>query len=163
VSLLTEDQFRTLEALADTLIPADASGPGALDAQVAPFIDTSLALLPTRCSFVAGLESTDTYALSRYGARYVQLSAQYRAEVLADIERGSASGFEAGSVAFFEMFRSLALEGMFCDPTRGGNANYIGWRLIGYPGNKFVVPPRDQALDVIPKPIYIVGDDTINA
>jgi gluconate 2-dehydrogenase gamma chain len=30
--------------------------------------------------------------------------------------------------------RQHTVEGMFCDPMHGGNANLIGWQLIGYPG-----------------------------
>ena len=35
---------------------------------------------------------------------------------------------------FFRMPRQHTIEGMFGDPTHGGNAGLIGWQLIGYPG-----------------------------
>ena len=35
---------------------------------------------------------------------------------------------------FFELLRTHTIEGMFCDPVHGGNADLIGWKLIGYPG-----------------------------
>lgn len=35
---------------------------------------------------------------------------------------------------FFRLLRQHTIEGMFCDPMHGGNANLIGWQLIGYPG-----------------------------
>ena len=35
---------------------------------------------------------------------------------------------------FFRLLRQHTIEGMFCDPMHGGNADMIGWQLIGYPG-----------------------------
>jgi gluconate 2-dehydrogenase gamma chain len=32
------------------------------------------------------------------------------------------------------MLRQHTVEGMFSDPMHGGNADLIGWQLIGYPG-----------------------------
>lgn len=159
VRVLTDSQFRTLEALVDTLIPADASGPGAVEAHAADFVEQALAQSSMLLAdFVAGLESTDACAVSRQGVHYSQLGPDCRAAILSDIERGTASGFASSSAALFEVLRSLTLEGMFCEPAHGGNANHIGWRLIGYPGNKFVITPEDQALDVIPKPIYALEE-----
>ena len=33
---------------------------------------------------------------------------------------------------------------MFGDPYYGGNANFVGWDLIGYPGVRTMVQPADQ-------------------
>ncbi|HEU5086677.1 MAG TPA: gluconate 2-dehydrogenase subunit 3 family protein, partial [Roseiflexaceae bacterium] len=30
--------------------------------------------------------------------------------------------------------RRHTMEGMFSDPAYGGNRDYVGWKLIGYPG-----------------------------
>ena len=38
------------------------------------------------------------------------------------------------STLFFSLLRAHAIEGMFCDPMHGGNADLIGWQIIGYPG-----------------------------
>jgi gluconate 2-dehydrogenase gamma chain len=43
---------------------------------------------------------------------------------------------------FFRMLRSRTIEGIFSDPLHGGNANMIGWQLIGYPGP--VMSYRDE-------------------
>ena len=32
------------------------------------------------------------------------------------------------------MVRTHTLQGTFGDPYYGGNANFVGWDLIGYPG-----------------------------
>jgi hypothetical protein len=33
---------------------------------------------------------------------------------------------------------------MFGDPYYGGNANFVGWDLVGYPGVRTMVTPGDQ-------------------
>ena len=35
---------------------------------------------------------------------------------------------------FFALLRRNTVEGMFCDPIHGGNADMVGWQLIGFPG-----------------------------
>jgi gluconate 2-dehydrogenase gamma chain len=35
---------------------------------------------------------------------------------------------------FFNLLRRNTIEGMFCDPRHGGNADMVGWQLIGFPG-----------------------------
>ena len=46
---------------------------------------------------------------------------------------------------FFSLLRQHTIEGMFCDPMHGGNADMVGWQLIGYPG------PRLNNYDEIEK------------
>jgi gluconate 2-dehydrogenase gamma chain len=46
------------------------------------------------------------------------------------------------STVFFQMLRRHTIEGMFSDPHHGGNADMIGWQLIGYPGP--VMSHRDE-------------------
>ena len=36
--------------------------------------------------------------------------------------------------ALFAAVREHTIEGMFCDPLYGGNRNFAGWRLVGFPG-----------------------------
>jgi hypothetical protein len=43
---------------------------------------------------------------------------------------------------------------MFSDPVYGGNKNFAGWDLLGYPGVKMPVSPDDQKLDVVVKPAH---------
>ena len=38
------------------------------------------------------------------------------------------------SSLFFALLRRNTVEGMFCDPIHGGNADMVGWQLIGFPG-----------------------------
>ena len=63
-----------------------------------------------------------------------------------DVESGSATGFTGSSAAFFNMVRTHTLQGTFGDPYYGGNANFVGWDLIGYPGLRLNVTTEDQRL-----------------
>ena len=59
---------------------------------------------------------------------------------------------DASLRAFFGRVRRLTLEGMFCDPSYGGNKNFAGWDLIRYPGAKLASTPEDQRMKTPAKP-----------
>ena len=40
---------------------------------------------------------------------------------------------------------------MFGDPEHGGNTNFVGWKLVRFPGPRLVISARDQRLNVVPK------------
>ena len=63
--------------------------------------------------------------------------------MLTDVESGEAAGF-TGSAAFFALVLSHTHQGTFGDPYYGGNANFVGWDLIGYPGVRTMVTAADQ-------------------
>ena len=44
------------------------------------------------------------------------------------------------------------IDGTFCDPYYGGNANFIGWDLIGYPGVRAAVTAEQQRMGVVVPP-----------
>jgi gluconate 2-dehydrogenase gamma chain len=141
----TAAQARTLTAVLERLIPSDENGPGATEAKVWRYIDLSLAgelsgLLPT---YVANLEDLDASAIKTARSPFAQLSASKQDEVLKSIEAGTGPGGKAGA-AFFQLLRQHALQGMFGDPAHGGNANFVGWDLIGFPGPKLAVSPQEQ-------------------
>jgi hypothetical protein len=49
------------------------------------------------------------------------------------------------------MIRTHAMQGMFGDPAHGGNTNFVGWKLVRFPGPRFVISAKDQQLDVVPR------------
>jgi gluconate 2-dehydrogenase gamma chain len=145
---LTAAESDLLEAICARMIPTDANGPGAREARAAHYIDRALAgaLKPSRAVYTAGLASLDRYARSSRGAPFTELSTRDQDSVLIDVETGAATGFTGGAGAFFAMVRSHTLQGTFGDPYYGGNANFVGWDLIGYPGIRTTVSPEDQRL-----------------
>ena len=60
------------------------------------------------------------------------------------MEAGTATGFTGSSAAFFNMVLNHTHQGTFGDPYYGGNANYAGWDLLGYPGVRTMVSAADQ-------------------
>ncbi len=78
--------------------------------------------------------------------------------MLRAVEHGSAAGF-AGSAAFFAMVRSHTIQGTFSDPAYGGNEDFVGWKLIGYPGVRTAVTPELQRMDVAPPARHVSAYD----
>jgi gluconate 2-dehydrogenase gamma chain len=151
---LTAIEMDALEAFCARLVPTDAHGPGAKEARAAHYIDRALAgaLMNQRAAYAAGLSALDAHARSAKGQPFARLAPADQDAVLQDLEAGRAAGFTPSSAAFFSLVRIHTIEGMFCDPYYGGNANFVGWDLIGYPGLRMMVTPADQRL-VKPKPL----------
>ena len=146
---LTAAESDILEAICARLIPTDATGPGAREARAAHYIDRALAgaLAGSRQAYAAGLPALDAYARASRGKAFVELAETDQDLVLVDVEKGAATGFPGGSPPFFSMVRGHTWQGTFGDPFYGGNHNFIGWDLLGYPGVRTVVPAELQKLD----------------
>ena len=153
---LTAAEAETVEAMVDRLIPADSNGPGAAEARVARYIDRALAgeLASLRASYSDGLAAVDAYAQGRFGAAFADLDAARQDEVLTAMEQNVATGFPGGSRAFLELVREHCLQGMFGDPVHGGNEDFIGWDLLGFPGVKLSFAAAEQEMDVIVVPAH---------
>ena len=143
---LTASEMDTLEAIVARLIPTDEHGPGAAEAHAATYIDRALggALASSRQAYTAGLAALDRYAQSSRGAAFAKLPPVDQDSVLIDVETGAATGFAGSPAAFFTMVLSHTHQGTFGDPYYGGNANFVGWDLVGYPGVRTMVMPADQ-------------------
>src|SRR5206468_384234 len=82
-----------------------------------------------------GLGFVDTYVQSKFQKNFVEVPADQQDQILTDMEADKATGFDGpGAKAFFTQLRNDTIEGMFSDPSYGGNQNLVGWKLIGYPG-----------------------------
>jgi gluconate 2-dehydrogenase gamma chain len=143
---LTAAEADLLEAIVARLIPTDANGPGATEARAAHYIDRALggALASSRQTYTSGLAALDRYSRSSRGKAFTELSATDQDSVLIDVETGAATGFTGSSAAFFALVLSHTHQGTFGDPYYGGNASFIGWDLIGYPGIRTMVTAADQ-------------------
>ena len=143
--VLNAAEAATLAAICARIIPTDASGPGAAEARASVYIDRALGgwLAPSREDYTAGLAAVDTAARARGGTRFVDLAPVEQDAVLTSLEQ----------TPFFGLVRAHTIQGTFCDPAYGGNANFVGWDLIGYPGVRLNVTPADQRMATPPKPI----------
>jgi len=137
----TAAEARVVTAACERIFPRDANGPGATDAGVVVYIDRQLAgpygrdkyrytKLPFGTSSPEhGYQGADNpRALYRNGIR--QLGALDTLPVNEQIAALKA----VEKTPFFTLLRTHTLEGVFCDPVHGGNANLAGWRLVGFPG-----------------------------
>jgi len=152
---LTAEEAELLTAIVARLIPADANGPGAVEAGAVTYIDRALAgpLAASRESYRRGLAALERYAMESRGASFRSMTAVDQDSVLIDVEAGSATqsaGFDGSSATFFTMVRAHTWQGTFGDPFYGGNRGYIGWDLVGYPGVRTAVTPDDQRLGQLP-------------
>ena len=152
---LTAAEADKLEAIVARLIPSDANGPGATEARAAHYIDRALTgpLRASRGAYAAGLAAIDVYAQSAKGAAFAKLAVADQDAVLADMEKNVATGFAPDAATFFNLVRTHTIQGTFCDPYYGGNADFVGWDLIGYPGIRMVVTAEEQRMNVRTKPV----------
>lgn len=141
LEVFTREERRCLHAMISRIIPSDANGPGALQAGCAIYIESALrdAYRSQKPAYGAGLAALDACAAERHGKRFPALDLREQDQILTDFERNTRAGEYRDSAAFFEMVRRHTLEGMFGDPSYGGNANFVGWDLIGYPGLRMYV------------------------
>jgi gluconate 2-dehydrogenase gamma chain len=137
-----------LEAICARLIPSDENGPGAAEARAAHYIDRALAgpLLSSRDAYAAGLAAIDAYAQQTKGAPFVELSPRDQDSVMSDVENNVATGFMPNAATFFNLVRTHTIQGTFGDPYYGGNANFVGWDLVGYPGLRMTAGPEEQRM-----------------
>jgi gluconate 2-dehydrogenase gamma chain len=141
-------ELETLKAVLGRLIPADDLGPGAVEAGVFVFIDRQLAgpyagTLPLYQAGLAGMDATagEGGLAALDGDGQDELLTQAEANELADVPDG-----------FFGLLLEHTRQGMFGDPIYGGNRDFVGWDLIGYPGIKLVWTQEEQEIDVLVEP-----------
>jgi gluconate 2-dehydrogenase gamma chain len=160
------DEWSVLQAAIDRLIPADAEGPGALELDVAAFIDKQMegafghaatwymqgpfhpdatplagyqSPMTPRDLYRTGITALDSYCRAHFGGKpFVQLSA-------------------AQQDAFIALLWQNTKEGYFSDPIHGGNKHAASWTMIGFPG------ARADYLDWVAQPgkVYPLGPVTI--
>jgi gluconate 2-dehydrogenase gamma chain len=148
---LSAQESATLNAICARLIPTDANGPGAVEARAMVYIDRALAtdLAQHRDTYGINLAALDAYATRTQGAAFAQLPSDKQDIVLTALQNNVATGFSPNAATFFGLVREHTLQGTFCDPYYGGNAKFVGWDMIGYPGVKLTnIPAREQQLDV---------------
>ena len=152
---LTAAQAATLEAFVARLIPSDETGPGALEAGAARYIDRALggALASSREAYAVGLGALDSYAERTAGRPFAELDPDMRDALLGELEQNRVTGFTPDSLTFFNLVLGHTLEGTFGDPHYGGNRDFIGWELIGYPGLRLAVTAEQQRMDAKLEPL----------
>jgi len=131
------EQATTIAAFTERLMPDAPGKPGARDADVLNYIDLALAgaYAELQDFYRRGLAQLDAYCRASRKQPFAKLEPAQQDEVIAALEQGKASGFEWPTAQeFFTTVRTHTMEGMFADPVYGGNRDFAGWRLVGFPG-----------------------------
>ena len=127
-------QYKTLQALCQTIIPADSGSGGAIEAGAPEFID----LLTSENSeyqvkLGGGLMWLDSTCSDRYGNLYLDCSPQQQKEILDQIAYRNNAVTDARlsqGVDFFSFLRNMTADGFF--------TSEIGIKYLGYQGSAFL-------------------------
>jgi gluconate 2-dehydrogenase gamma chain len=122
--VLTEAQWKTVEAVTGRIIPTDHE-PGAIEANCVNFIDKALAHEDAKAKpiYERGLVGLDLVAKEKFAKPFVALAPEQQDDVLAALESGKAEGWPSGAVTaaeFFATIRVHTIVGFLADPKYGG-------------------------------------------
>ena len=123
----------TVDAMLGRLVPADESGPGAIEARVLRYVDGALSgdLAESRPAYTAGVASTDAYSRSRFGEDFADHLTASQRDVLDEMEKNVASGFSPSSRCC--SISSASTRSRACSAARCTAAcGFVGWDLIGF-------------------------------
>ncbi len=146
-AFFNHDDSATVEAFTERIMPGASGKAGALDAGVLNYIDLALAgaYADLQDFYRRGLAQLDRYCRHTYGEPFVGLSDARQDEVIATLEQGNVAEFTWPTAqAFFNTLRTHTMEGMFADPVYGGNQDFAGWRLVGFPGAQAIFTTADM-------------------
>ena len=138
--------YKTLQALCQTIIPADAETGGAIEAGAPEFIDLITSENKDyQLALGGGLMWLDTTCTDRYGKRYLDCTADQQKEILDQIayRKNAKQDPSLGpGIEFFSLLRKLTADGFF--------TSEIGINYLGYIGNKYLMefpgcPPVPEA------------------
>jgi gluconate 2-dehydrogenase gamma chain len=147
-AFLNDENAATVAAFAERLMPGAPGKPGAHDAGVLNYIDLALAgaYADQQDFYRRGLAALDAYCRKTFMKPFVELSPSQQDEVITALEQGKASEFTYPTAqAFFNAMRTHTMEGMFADPIYGGNKDFAGWKLVGFPGAQPYFTEADMA------------------
>ena len=68
---------------------------------------------------------------------FAELDAGDQDKLLHSLEKGEIELVGAPAKEFFAMLWQNTIEGFFADPIYGGNRDFAGWKLIGFPGPRY--------------------------
>ena len=127
---LTPEESATITVLADIIIPKDEVSGSASDAKVADFIEFIVKDDPDyQTPLRGGLRWLDIQCLDRYEKAFKDCSADQQIEMVDQIAYPAKAKPEmAAGVSFFNLMRNLTTTGFY--------STEMGWKDIGYVGNK---------------------------
>jgi gluconate 2-dehydrogenase gamma chain len=136
-AFFNDDDARTIAAFTERLMPGAPGKPGATDAGVLNYIDLALAgaYADEQDFYRRGIIQLDAHCVAAYGKPFRNINTAQQDEAIAAIEHGQTTAFAwPAAQAFFNTVHKHTMEGMFSDPIYGGNKDFAGWILVGFPG-----------------------------
>jgi gluconate 2-dehydrogenase gamma chain len=146
-AFFNHDDAAIIAAFVERLMPSAPGKPGAHDAGVLNYIDLALAgaYSDLQDFYRRGLAQLDAYCRKTHNEPFVRLDAARQDEVIRAMEEGKAAEFVWPTAQeFFNTVRTHTMEGMFADPIYGGNKDYVGWKLVGFPGAQPIFTRTDM-------------------
>jgi gluconate 2-dehydrogenase gamma chain len=152
LTFFNDEEARTVEALAERIIPGNGQDPGATEAGVVYYIDRSLAGVSADLQVVyrLGLRALEELCQADHGRPFRDLTAEEQDDIVrrflgpevGEPTQGLQFSPEDQAVGadlpligrLVVVVREHTVEGFFCDPVYGGNRGAVGWRLVGFPG-----------------------------
>ena len=162
-SYFTPVEFTWVNAAVARLIPNDDLGPGAKEAGVATFIDHQLSgpygraetwymrgpwkdgtkeqgyqlkLTPAQL-YRTAIADVDAWCSKNNRRPFAEQDAAAQDKLLHGLESGDVKLARAPSKDFFQMLLQNTVEGFLSDPMYGGNRDFTGWKMIGFPGPRY--------------------------
>jgi len=130
----TPAQAIEVDAIAAQIIPSDTT-PGAREARVVHFIDRALTTFERgrQADYTRGLADllTESQKAAPGATAFSALSSAQQMQVLTAIER----------TPFFNLVRTHTITGFLASPLHGGNADKVGWKLVGFDDSLRHSPP----------------------
>ena len=139
-------QYKTLQALCQTIIPSDADSGGAMEAGAPEFIDLLTSENPKyQLKLGGGIMWLDAECSDRYGKTYLDCALEQQKEVLDLIayrKNDEKDTSLSPGVEFFALLREMTADGFF--------TSQIGIKYLGYIGNTYLLsfngcPPVPEA------------------
>ena len=154
-------EWSFVNAAVDRLIPADAQGPGGVEAGVPVFIDRQLDMpygygayfymqgpfhtdappslgyqlqYTPRELYRLGIAAADSACKHANGRVFAELPRPGQDQFLTSLEKGNVALQGPPAATFFAQLLANTREGYFADPMYGGNRGMGGWKMIGFPG-----------------------------
>ena len=146
-AFFNDEDAATVAAFTERLMPGAPGMAGARDTGVLNYIDLALAgaYADQQDFYRRGLAQLDAYCHEAHQAPFARLDAGKQDAVITALEQGKATGFSYPTAqAFFNTLRTHTMEGMFADPVYGGNKDFAGWRLVGFPGAQPIFTTADM-------------------
>jgi gluconate 2-dehydrogenase gamma chain len=131
-------------------MPGAPGRPGATDADTLNYIDLALAgaYSDQQDFYRRGVAQLDAHCTKTYGKPFRSLTAAQQDGTISALEHSKVPEFLWPTAqSFFETLRAHTMEAMFADPIYGGNRDFAGWRLVGFPGAQPVFTEEDMHSD----------------